>query len=162
MAEILAFSGPLSRAGCLSQVAEGLRSKRGMGSTIMAKSLVHVMWLTTLTFKDPEVIGTLEAPGWHNPPGLSPHPLFPIPCLFLNGLLSPTPYAQPHRGAVGRWGRGREGVGKVPCFPVYRSSLLAFSRLSETCYFQRATLLPPRGRATSPRQLGGLRSLTYF
>lgn len=87
-----------------------------MGSTIMAKSLVHVMWLTTLTFKDPEVIGTLEAPGWHNPPGLSPHPLFPIPCLFLNGLLSPTPYAQPHRGAVGRWGRGREGVGKVPCF----------------------------------------------
>lgn len=28
-AEILAFSGSLSRAGCLSQVAEGLRSKRG-------------------------------------------------------------------------------------------------------------------------------------
>lgn len=128
----------------------------------MAKSLVQAMWLMTLTLKDPEVTGTLEAPGWHNPPGLSPHPLFPILCLFLHGLLlSPTPYAQPHRccGPV----QEREGGGGQG--PLFSSLPFQFAGIFS---FFRDLLLPESnaaatpGRATSPRQLGGPRSLTYF
>lgn len=128
----------------------------------MAKSLVHAMWLMTLTLKDPEVIGTLEAPGWHNPPGLSPHPLFPIPCLFLHGLLLfPTPYAQLYRcsGPV----RERQGGGGQG--PLFSSLPFQFPGIFS---FFRDLLLPERiaaatpGRTTSPRQLAGRRSLTYF
>lgn len=77
----------------------------------MAKSLVHAMWLMTLTLKNSGVISTLEAPGWHNPPGLSPYPLFPVPCLFLHGLLlSPTPNAQLYWCSGPLWERLGVGI----------------------------------------------------
>lgn len=111
----------------------------------MAKSLEHAMWLMTL--KDLEVIGTLQAPGWHNLLGLSPHPLFSIPCLFLHVLLLFPPHLHNFIGALAQCGRGREGVGKVPRFPVYYSSLLACSHFSETYYYQRELLLPAWGES---------------
>lgn len=128
----------------------------------MGKSLVHAMWLMTLTLKDPEVIGTLEAPGWHNPPGLSPHLLFPVPCLFLHALLlSPTPYAQLQR-CCGQVRERQGGGGQGPLFsslPFQFAGIFSFFRdllLPES----NAAAIP--GRTTSPRQLGGPRPLTYF
>ena len=60
---------------------------------------------------DVDLKGTSEPPSWHIPSGFSPHPLFPFPCLVVQGLLSlPMPNMYGTTGVVaGGWEKAEAG-----------------------------------------------------
>lgn len=110
---------------------------------------------------DVDLKGTSEPPSWHIPSGLSPHPLFPFPCLVVQGLLSlPMPNMYGTTGVVAGGGRRRRWG--APRFLVYYSSAGVFSFFSEPCNFQRVPRVSPWGRITSQRQVNSPGSLTCF